>query len=66
MKRIENDCVFCDRCYHCGRDSALHIYCDECKEEIDSFDTFYSIDSLDLCERCFTVLYCDDENNNED
>ena len=49
MKRIENDCVGCDYCVHCGRDKVLYIYCDVCN---DTDDKIYNFDGKDYCYQC--------------
>lgn len=47
-KIIENNCVGCEVCYHCGREEEENIICDRC-----GCDAYYSIDEDDYCEDCF-------------
>lgn len=45
---IENNCVGCEICYHCGRREEENIVCDKC-----GCDAYYSIGEDDYCEDCF-------------
>lgn len=47
-KIVENNCVGCEVCYHCGRKEEENIICDRC-----GCDAYYSIDEDDYCENCF-------------
>lgn len=51
MKKIENQCVSCDVCYHCGRKQVEVLVCDECKN-----DAQYETNEGDFCEDCFTEM----------
>lgn len=51
MKKIENQCVGCDVCYHCGRKQAEVLICDECKNYAD-----YETSEGDFCEHHFEIM----------
>lgn len=51
MKKIENQCVDCDVCYHCGRKQVEVLICDECKNYAK-----YETNEGDFCEDCFEEM----------
>lgn len=51
MKKIENQCVGCDVCYHCGRNKVEVLVCDECKDYAD-----YETDEGNFCEHHFETM----------
>lgn len=51
MKKIENQCVGCDVCYHCGRKQVEVLICDECKDYAD-----YETSEGDFCEHHFEIM----------
>ena len=50
MRRYENDCVGCQiGCIHCGREHALHLYCDKCHAETSDL---FEYKGEELCDDC--------------
>ena len=52
MVKYEDECVHCaDRCIgsSCPNRNVKHLYCDECKEEVEEL---YDYDGTELCEKC--------------
>lgn len=56
MVRIENNCVGCERCYHCGRDHVKAYICDKCGNYVDS-DELYDTDAGELCKACMLQMF---------
>lgn len=70
MREIENYCVGCETCVHCGRDKNVEIItCDICGDQIEGDSCTEDDESgrpLDLCKKCmekvdFLASYIDKE-----
>lgn len=46
MTTVENNCVGCEVCWHCGRDEQEVVVCDECGDYAD-----YKTSEGDFCEQ---------------
>lgn len=55
MVIVENHCVNCERCYHCGAKRVPIHYCDFCGTNISGiYDYIYKgEDGEELCEDCY-------------
>ena len=56
MKKIENLCVHCEICVHCGQDKATVFVCDNCGEEYEP-NELYDYDGEDLCKDCLVQQF---------
>lgn len=55
MITIEDHCVGCDRCYHCGRDHIRVYICDKCGDYVDG--ELYDTEAGELCKACTLKLH---------
>lgn len=51
MKVIENDCVGCEYCIHCGATHAEYYYCDKCGDCFEPSE-LYCFEGEELCGDC--------------
>ena len=58
MIKIENDCSCCERCGNCGAKRQKHLYCDNCKREVEMVFKMFGVTTDYLCEECLKD-YCD-------
>ena len=57
MRRIENCCVGCERCTHCGLNRTVCIYCDECGNECGEDLEAYEYEDKEICTECLLAKF---------
>lgn len=57
MVIVENNCVGCEHCIHCGRDEQLALACDVCEQPVDEDDLYEDEDGGVICKYCIIERY---------